>query len=128
VISADYEFVDYSAARLRASDYDFYDENNAIRSIYQKANNLRFGTEWRYGALNFRGGYGLSANPYVYGTNSALSSYSLGIGIRERSFYFDMAWVYSTYDDMYYLYSGNVKAANTTTMNNAFMVTLGIKY
>lgn len=128
VISADYEFVDYSTARLLAQDYDFYDENEAIRSMYQQANNFRFGTEWRYGALNFRGGYGISANPYNVGTNSAMNTYSAGIGIREKGFYIDLAWVGSQYDDDYYLYNGLVKAAETTTFNNTFMVTLGIKY
>ncbi len=128
IISADYEYVNYAKARLRAPDYDFYDENNAIREIYQAANNFRLGTEWRYGALNFRGGYALSANPYVTGINSAMPSYSLGLGIRERSFYIDLGWVYSEYDDEYYLYSGIESPARTTISNNTFMLTLGIKY
>lgn len=128
VISADYEFVDYTTSRLRAPDYDFYDENQSIRSFYQEAHNLRFGTEWRYGAINFRGGYGISGNPYRYGTNSAISTYSAGIGIREKNFYIDMAWVGSQFEDEYYLYSGQVNAAATNTFNNSFLLTLGIKY
>ncbi|MBW6490003.1 MAG: hypothetical protein K0B15_02300 [Lentimicrobium sp.] len=128
VISADYEYLDYTTARLRASDYDFYDENEAIRNMYQKAHNLRFGTEWRYGSINFRGGYGILANPYRYGTNSVMNSYSAGIGIREKNFYIDMAWVGSQYDDEYYLYNGLVNAAATTTFNNSFLLSVGIKY
>lgn len=128
VVSADYEYLDYTTARLRAYDYDFYDENEAIRDMYQKAHNLRFGTEWRYGAINFRGGYGISANPYRYGTNSAMNSFSAGIGIREKNFYIDMAWVGSQFDDEYYLYNGLVNAAATTTFNNSFLLSVGIKY
>ncbi len=128
LLSADYEYVDYTNARLRAGDYDFYNENNAIRDFYRTANNIRLGTEWRYGVLNFRGGYGISANPYKYGTNSALSSYSLGIGIRESSFYLDAAWVYSAMDDEYYLYHGIENVAKSTTKNNSFLITVGIKY
>ena len=128
IISADYEFTDYSTARLRSSEYDFYIENEAVRTQFTQANNLRFGTEWRYGSISFRGGYGLSANPYITGVNSALSSYSLGLGLREKSFFVDMAWVYSSYDDEYYLYNGLVNPARTTTFNNSFMLTLGIKY
>lgn len=128
VISADYEYIDYATSRLRAPDYDFYTENENIRNSYQEAHNLRFGTEWRYGSVNFRGGYGISANPYRYGTNSVMNSYSAGIGIREKGFYIDMAWVGSQFDDEYYLYNGLVNAAATTTFNNSFLLTLGIKY
>ena len=128
VVSADYEYVDYTSSRLRAPDYDFYTENENIRNNYQVAHNLRFGTEWRYGSVNFRGGYGISANPYRYGTNSVMNSYSAGIGIREKGFYIDMAWVGSQFDDEYYLYNGLVNTAATTTFNNSFLVTLGIKY
>ncbi|MDY0102434.1 MAG: hypothetical protein RBS07_05810 [Lentimicrobium sp.] len=128
VISADYEYVDYAASRLRAPDYDFYNENENIRNSYLEAHNLRFGTEWRYGSVNFRGGYGISANPYKYGTSSVMNSYSAGIGIREKGFFIDMAWVGSQYDDEYYLYSGLVNTATTTTFNNSFLLTLGVKY
>jgi hypothetical protein len=129
LISADYEFVDYSAARMRAYDYDFYDENEAIRTSYLAANNFRIGTEWRYGALNFRGGYSLSANPYKYGTNSVNSSYSLGLGFREKSFFIDLAWVYSLMDDEYYLYSSEyVNPAMTKLKNNLISMTIGVKY
>lgn len=129
VISADYEYVDYSSARLRAPDYDFNDENEAIRNSYLAAGNLRLGTEWRYGALNFRGGYSLSANPYEYGTDSKNSAYSLGLGIREKSFFIDLAWVYSQQDDEYYLYSAEyVDPATTSLTNNMFLLTIGVKY
>lgn len=129
VISADYEYVDYGTARLRAPDYDFNNENETIRNAYLTAGNLRLGTEWRYGALNFRGGYSLSANPYKNGTNSANSSYSLGLGIRDKNFFIDMAWVYSQQDDEYYLYSSDyVNPAMTKLDNNMFLMTIGVKY
>ena len=128
VISADYEYVDYTTARLRAPDYDFHDENGNIRDNYNEAHNLRFGTEWRYGSVNFRGGYGISANPYKYGTNSVINTYSAGIGFREKNFYIDMAWAGSQFDDEYYLYNGRVNAAASTTFQNKFLLTVGIKY
>ncbi|MBK5284552.1 MAG: hypothetical protein JJE25_04060, partial [Bacteroidia bacterium] len=37
IISADYEFVDYSDSKLDATDYKFFDENNAIRKNYTAA-------------------------------------------------------------------------------------------
>ncbi len=129
IISADYEYVDYSSARLRATDYDFNDENEVIRTSYLVANNLRLGTEWRYGSLNFRGGYGISANPYKYGSDAVNSSYSLGLGIREKSFFIDLAWVHSQMNDEYYLYSADyVAPAMTKLSNNSFLMTIGVKY
>lgn len=129
LISADYEYVDYASARLRAVDYDFNGENEAIRDNYLVAHNLRFGTEWRYGSLNFRGGYNISANPYRYGTDATNSSFSLGLGIREKNFFIDMAWVHSNMDDEYHLYSSDyVAPAMTKVINDSFLMTIGIKY
>ena len=129
LISADYEYVDYASARLRAVDYDFNSENEAIRDNYLVAHNLRFGTEWRYGSLNFRGGYNISANPYRYGTDATNSSFSLGLGIREKNFFIDMAWVHSNMDDEYHLYSSDyVAPAMTKIINDSFLMTIGIKY
>ncbi len=129
LISADYEYVDYASARLRAVDYDFNSENEAIRDNYLVAHNLRFGTEWRYGSLNFRGGYNISANPYRYGTDATNSSFSLGLGIREKNFFIDMAWVHSNMDDEYHLYSSDyVAPAMTKVINDSFLMTIGIKY
>ncbi len=129
LISADYEFVDYSSAKMRAYDYDFYDENEAIRTSYLSANNLRLGTEWRYGSLSFRGGYSLSANPYKYRTEAVNSSYSFGLGIRERSFFIDLAWVHSQMDNEYYLYSIEyVDPVSTKQMGSLFSMTIGVKY
>jgi hypothetical protein len=128
IISADYEFVDYQTARLRSREYDFYNENESIRDQFQKTNNLRLGTEWRYGGLSFRGGYAFQDNPYKSGVNSALTSYSFGLGVREENFYVDLAWVHSYYDDEYYMYSGLVNPAYTTTTNNSFLLTLGFRY
>jgi len=129
VISADYEFVDYSTSRLRAPDYDFYNENETIRTSYLTANNFRVGTEWRYGILNFRGGYAYSANPYRYGSSAANQTYSLGLGFRDKNFFLDLAWAHSSMNEEYYLYSSNyVDPVNLKMKNTTFLMTIGIKY
>jgi len=128
IISADYEYVDYKTARLRSYEYDFYTENENISNQFRQTNNLRLGTEWRYGTLSFRGGYAFQENPYKSGVNSALSSYSFGLGLREQHYSVDLAWVHSYYDDEYYMYSGLVNPAYTTTTNNTFLLTLGFRF
>jgi hypothetical protein len=47
LVSADYEFVDYSDADLSSTDYGFSAENIAIKNNYTTASNIRVGTEWR---------------------------------------------------------------------------------
>jgi len=56
LISADYEYVDYSQAKLRGSQYDFYEENDAITNKYTESHNIRLGTEIRFGHFAIRGG------------------------------------------------------------------------
>ncbi|MGE5318490.1 MAG: OmpP1/FadL family transporter [Chloroflexota bacterium] len=132
LISADYEYIDYTAARLRSSDYDFQEENDAIRNDYMKAHNIRLGTEWRYGMIAFRGGYGISANPYKENTNSVMTSYSLGIGLRGSNFFADLGWMNSNMDDEYYLYNAPQNAdqafAKTKIESSSFLLTLGLKF
>jgi hypothetical protein len=132
LISADYVYLDYSNARLRAADYDFEAENDAIRNDYNKAHNIRLGTEWRYGMLSFRGGYGISANPYKFGTESIMKSYSFGLGIRGSKAYLDFAWVMNNMDDEYYLYSApentDPAVADVTLENSMLLMTIGFKY
>lgn len=130
LISADYQYVDYTNARLRAGDYDFEDENDAIRNDYKAAHNFSLGTEWRAGIIAFRGGYGIFANPYKTGTNSAISQYSAGIGLRGSKFFADFTWAMNNMDDEYHLYSApDGRAIADTEINNSmFLMTVGLRY
>lgn len=132
LISADYQMVDYANAKLRASDYDFGGENKNIKDSYVKTHNIKIGTEWRFGTLNVRGGYSISDNPYRYGTNSTMNTYSAGIGIREKRFFVDFAWAMNDMDDEHQLYSAPFDAdaatAFTKINNNMFLMTLGIRF
>lgn len=132
LLSLDYQYLDYGNARLRATDYDFEFENDAIRDSYLAAHNIRLGAEWRVGALSLRGGYGLSANPYKYGTNSMMNTLSAGLGIRGQKFFADFAWSMNGMDDEYYLYNAPSTAdpavANTTINNTMLLMTIGFRY
>ena len=132
LVSADYEFIDYSTAKLKSSSYSFFDENDNIRTKYTSAGNLRLGTEWRYDIFNFRGGYAIYGNPFKSGLNDAKStSFSLGFGIRERNYFIDFAYVNTKFDEDYYLYGTNnisVNPVENKFKNNQFLITVGIKY
>lgn len=134
LISVDYEFVDYSTARLRADDYDFYDENNNIQMNYTAASNIRAGAEYRFENYAFRGGYSIYGNPFNTSNmdnNTTRTSYSLGFGIREENFFFDLAFVHSISKEKYYLYNPNMvknDPATISTTNNQVLATFGFKF
>ncbi len=84
VLSADYESVDYSKAKLKDSDYEFgYDvENSEISTLFAKQDILRVGAEINVNpAVALRCGYQYYSSPYRSGSsNDDMSVGSLGFG------------------------------------------------
>ncbi|MFY7733099.1 MAG: OmpP1/FadL family transporter [Bacteroidia bacterium] len=72
-ISIDWDRVDYTAARLTSGESLFTVENNAIKSNYRAANNVRIGAELKYFNTRFRGGYSYYESPF--------NSTSLGVSL-----------------------------------------------
>ncbi len=129
LVSADYEYIDYSTARLRASDYSFLNENNTIRTSYAAANNFRIGTEWRAGIYAFRGGYNMYGSPYKGQNMSGLGSrtgYSFGFGIHEQAYFVDFSFNHVDSKDNYYIY-GYAPASKNTYKSNTYGFTLGFR-
>ena len=134
VISLDYEYVDYTAMRLRETDggYDFYDENQVIQSVYRPTGNLKAGAEFRLGQFMVRGGYAWYGSPYAsdqINSDSGFSSYSAGVGFRERNFYIDLGYVRTMQDQHYFLYDyDGMESALGMGTNNRFLVTFGFRF
>lgn len=105
-VSAEYEYADYSKAGFSNQNSGGLDVNDDIRDVYQATNNLRFGTEWRIGYISLRGGYGFNASPYANNLNDGKrTSVSGGIGYKKGEFALDLAYVHTTTNEDYYLYS-----------------------
>ncbi len=131
-LSAAYEYVDYSSARLDAYDYKFFDENDNIRQDFQAAHNLKAGAEIRLNSLYLRTGIQYLMSPFTDDTNNAeVWIYSGGIGIRIERGFFDISYSHSNRTDVYGLYSyepgSNEVAINQVNGNNV-MLTLGFKF
>jgi hypothetical protein len=113
LISVDYTYTNFSAARLRATQdlagqYDFAVENDVIRNSFVSTNGLRVGTEWRTGGWYFRAGWGFQQDPYAKDDRrrgTALRSFSGGVGYRATHVSIDLAGVYDTRDTYYFPYS-----------------------
>lgn len=133
LISADYEYVDYSEARLRSDNADdFFDANNAVRANYTAAHNIRLGTEWRFDQFSFRGGYGMYGSPFKSGINDGeKSTMSFGLGIREKGYFIDFAYQHVTASEDYYLYEISPTVLNPVKndfLAQSFIMTLGLKF
>lgn len=112
LISADYEFVDYSEMHFRSYySSDFYDVNNTIQNKYASTGNLKIGTEWRLADVYaLRAGYAFFGSPFasgvaVKGYDQEKTSYTVGFGIREKNYFVDLGYAYSISHDYYQSYS-----------------------
>ncbi len=117
IISADYEYVDYSRARLRGEDYNFDTENDVIKSSYFAGHNLRLGTEIRLAPMYLRGGVSYYGSPYskLFDDKGAIKGYSFGLGLKSENVYVDLAFNHSFYDNDYQLYQYDIELEDVET-------------
>lgn len=133
LISADYEFVDYSDARLRSSPNVFFDQNDAIRNKYTSTSNIRIGGELRLSPLSVRAGFALYGNPYgpAVSNDGKRTSVTGGLGYRDKDdrFFIDAAYVRTMSSEKYYLYSSDFSnpVTNNGTASN-IVLTVGFRY
>ncbi|MCK9254917.1 MAG: hypothetical protein GX793_07495 [Bacteroidales bacterium] len=109
LLNIDYDYLDYSKARLRSFDYGFYGENENIMKTYSQAHNLRLGLEYRMGGIAFRTGLAYFDSPFKSGhinQDSYYMTYNGGVGFRTNSLYFDIAYSFINNKINYYMYEG----------------------
>jgi hypothetical protein len=133
LISIDYEYSDYSLARLRSYHYAFISENNNIKTEYKATHNVKAGIEYRIEQISLRAGFAYFDSPYKsdhINKDSYHLMYSGGIGFRTQQFYFDIAYAHLTGSKMYYLYEGTISspAAEIKNSNNRIIATVGIRF
>lgn len=130
LISAEYEYVDYTNARLSPT-VDFTEPNNVINNTFKQTHNFRFGTEIVFGMMQVRAGYAYNMNPIDSDVNDTnWQVISGGVGLRTPDFFIDAALAYNMTGRDYYLYSSpTYEAKSTLDYNNYnFTVTLGYRF
>ena len=139
LISVDYELVDYSTAKLRDGgdqNYQFIDENNDIAEAYKSVGNLHIGGEYRLtDNFSLRAGYEKYPSAFkshAFGeiqqnSNANYSAVSAGLGIKQGSFFIDMAYKHSIDKEYNTLYDGS-EFAKYDISNDNFILTLGFKF
>lgn len=130
LISADYEFVDYSEATLDADDDGFFEENDAIREYFTTAHNFRVGTEWSLAPMFVRGGFAMYSNPYSSTeiNDAEKMMFSGGFGFRDKYYFLDFGYSYTAYGQDYYLYPMASRAVENKITNHQFLMTFGIRF
>jgi len=135
MVSAEYEYVDYSSADLDSPGYKFVDENIAITKDFTNAHNLKAGAELRLKPLYLRAGAQYYMNPFQDTRNgSDIWIYGAGIGFKSNQTFIDIAYTLRTMSETYGLYQhspeqldGFEKSINHYRDAN-FMLTLGYKF
>jgi hypothetical protein len=135
LLSADYEFIDYRMAQFSkaSDDYNYSNENQDVKDILKSASNLRFGAEFRIQNAYLRGGYSRYGKAFSNGEENqdlAYNGVSLGIGMRQQNFYFDLAYSMLLSKSQYIMYfdPGFLRNATLNTSKNAFTATIGFKF
>ena len=136
-LSVDVEQVDYTQALISKQYEDYSAENNEIRSLYDKATNVRAGLEIVQGMFRFRTGMAYYETPYnerVLPNNRgkySTKSYSLGAGIFKEEFYLDLALVNTRRTEFYSPYiteSRQYYTAENKLSNTNLVITFGAKF
>ncbi|TFH39165.1 MAG: hypothetical protein E4G95_01850, partial [Bacteroidia bacterium] len=110
IISGDYEYVDYSTAKFaKASDlYDYFNENDDIKSIFAASHNFRIGGEMRLSTMFYlRGGYSFYGSGFQSDQDNADNNYSVysgGVGFRQSNIYFDLSYALRHNSQAYFMY------------------------
>jgi len=136
VVSADYEFMNYSRIRMAgtglSNNYDYSAENEAIRDNYELAHKVKIGMEYRL-ADNWRvrGGAIYQQSPFVNGSsaNTSMITYTGGLGYRKDRFFIDLAGMFREDQESYWLYDPAL-VEETQISNKAIfgLVSVGIRY
>lgn len=147
-LGAEYEYQDYSTSKLSYyDDVSMRDENSMIKDYLKGVSTLRLGAEIKLvPEFAIRAGYNYSGAAYKndaykdlplnsvrtdtdFSNGKSINNYTLGLGYRSGSFYADLAYQYSAYNEDFYPFD-NIDLPKTTVNNDKQQVilTLGVRF
>ncbi|UKJ05994.1 OmpP1/FadL family transporter [Solitalea lacus] len=133
-ISADVEFIDYTALKMKSSDFDT-DQNfkDDVNAFYRSVVNIHLGGEVKLDQLSLRAGFANYGNPFS--DNSANDGkrnfYTGGVGYRINNFYIDAAYINSSYKTTlrpYLLDDFSEPVLNVKQRTNSVVLTIGTRF
>ncbi len=128
LFSLDYETSGIQNSSLAGLDYAFDQEQ--INNQLQRINTLRAGLEIRFDRLFLRGGYMNSSNPFVEDSfyQQSMNAYTGGIGLRNKYYTIDLAYVRSVLDRNLPTYSTDANALDALTAGNNLILSFGLMF
>lgn len=147
-VGAEYEYTDYSSAKLYYSDgYEMSNQNQYLSEDLKGVHTLRLGMETKLtSCFSVRAGYNFSSQAFKetaykalnwndmrtdteYNNKFSQNTVTVGLGYRGRLFYADFAYKYNLYKSDFYSFSDiNLQAAKLTNERHQALVTVGIHF
>lgn len=147
-VGAEYEYQDYSSAKLQYDDgYDMEFQNSIISEDLKKMHTLRLGMEARLApSFSVRAGYNFSTAAFTDGAYKALNlndtrtdteynntkernTFTFGLGYRGSVIYADLAYKYDTYKSNFYAFSdADLQATKVDNNRHQLLFTLGARF
>ena len=136
LISAEYEFVDHSLARLSTprntatGQYDFNLENQRIQQIYAPTGVIRAGGEFRIDPFRIRAGYSYRGNSYsdVVEEDNSSNTYTFGLGFRQEGYFIDMGYSLTQFSENNFAYASVVNPASIDANIHSILFTVGFRF
>ena len=101
-ITADIEYMDYSASKLKGTQGSLEGENETIKDLYNSVLSFRVGGEWRIKAFRLRAGYNYQPSPYKEEDfERKIQTLSAGLGFRSTKYFVDLAASYKKFNSIY---------------------------
>jgi len=129
LISGEYEYVNYSQAKFKTNDGAFTGVNSNISSEFKAPVTFRLGTEWRFGAVRVRGGFGYNGSPVKSGDVGTRYTAGAGIGYFTKHFFADLAYQWSGMSSKYYMYQSElINPADIRQTTSLITSTFGVRF
>ena len=132
-LNVDYDYIDYGNAEYNdRKDFsaDFSEQNFEIQENLRGTHNVRVGAELKFNPFVVRAGYNYQGNPYsaIISLDESRSTYSLGGGIKNKNFNFDVALNYRKTNTEDRFYNSNNTVAKIEEIETNLLFTFGWRW
>ena len=141
-LSVDYEWLDYSQSLFDFNTATSSEEltesgiNQTIVEKYQPTSNIRIGAEGKLGIYRLRAGYAIYGSPFkpeyvTDGADFSKNAITFGLGMREKEYFIDVAYVRTTsteFDSPYTLANEATPGSKNSVVQNNALLTFGLKF
>lgn len=131
-IGVEYEGLKYQEAKLNADDPTVFKVvNDAIKTKYKYASNIRVGGELNVKPVIVRAGYTINGSPFggLYSGKFDRQTVSFGISYRTKNNYFyDLTWTRTSSKETYYMFSTLPVKSNINYIASSLILAIGLKF